>query len=226
MAPYCSKSSWVICCWLWRRSQVVSTADDTITINSICSSTVNIQWYTPHAPNKNAVRHYVCRQLQNIRTTTTTYSDVRCWTRLESYWSANYLRTKKALYRLEAISDLMRKSVIRHESMSDKCATSLITRCDIFDWGLDQSSIWHLKSFSIGDFFHFQHSSHFFVRLGNKIGSLIFLHLKPQIFHKLPAPTADWKKLEVLAKFKLIMISNQIFLSLIWYLVSLRLVTH
>ena len=175
MAPYCSKSSWVICCWLWRRSQVVSTADDTITINSICSSTVNIQWYTPHAPNKNAVRHYVCRQLQNIRTTTTTYSDVRCWTRLEIYWSANYLRAKRALSRLEMISDLMRKSVIRHESMSDKCSTSLITRCDIFDWGLDQSSIWHLKSFSIGDFFHFQHSSHFFfVRLGNKIGSLIF----------------------------------------------------
>ena len=29
-----------------------STADDTITINSICSSTVNIEWYTPHATNK------------------------------------------------------------------------------------------------------------------------------------------------------------------------------
>ena len=83
--------------------------------------------------------------------------------------------------------------------LREKWNTSLITRCDIFDWGLDQSSIWHLKSFSIGDFFHFQHSSHFFVCLGNKIGSLIFLHLKPQIFHKLPALTTDWKKLEVLA---------------------------
>ena len=50
--------------------------------------------------------------------------------------------------------------------LTDKCNTSLITRCDIFDWGLDQSSIWHLKSFSIGDFFHFQHSSHFFYPFG------------------------------------------------------------
>ena len=32
------------------------SADDTITINSICSSTVNIEWYTPHATNKTPVK--------------------------------------------------------------------------------------------------------------------------------------------------------------------------